>query len=200
MPARRALIGVACVTVAVILSGCATPAPDPSPPPAETGAAVSPAPPATPTPEPTVDEPEPLDCEDIVTEEYRAMVTGNGWVGWDMIGDEIGHNPFAALAVGDLPGQLSCRWGAGPDVPTDNVLDLAWAPIDAEKAETAQGTLEERGWQRLPAETGVYLVAVAPLSEGGDEDGFGAVYHFTGRDVRWAQTRDHLAYLGAPAA
>lgn len=122
------------------------------------------------------------------------MVADNGWVGWNMVGETIGHSPFDEFPGGAPDGQLSCRFGAGPEVATDNVLDLAWAPIDADAARTAQDALQARGFERMDVDEGVQWVT---RGEGGwaDQEGWGQSYLFTAVDVRWAMNRDELKYI-----
>jgi hypothetical protein len=135
------------------------------------------------------------DCYAMATEEYLAMAEQNGWVGWDMVGREIGYSPFDAFPEGAPAGQLSCRWGAGPEVATDNVLDLAWAPIDEATSERAQTKLAADGFERVVAPEGTYLAMRSDGQGWADAEGFGQAYLFTGDDVRWAQVRDQIRFI-----
>jgi hypothetical protein len=161
-------------------------------------ATATPAAEVTPTAEPEAAPIRYTSCEEIITPAFAEVVASNGWVGWNMVGQEIGHSPFDIFPDGAPNGQLSCRFGKGPEVATDNVLDLAWAPIDEATARTAQQALADAGYQRIEAADGVQY---ALRADGGwaDEEGWGATYLFTGTDVRWAVVRDELPYL-APVA
>ncbi|GEB46065.1 hypothetical protein MTE01_20100 [Microbacterium testaceum] len=202
--ANRPLLPVVLIVTGVLsLSACSaanTPAAETSAPAASP---VSSAPSASPAAEPrsTPDAAPPVftSCDEAITPEFRQMVADNGWVGWNMVGQQIGHSPFDVFPSGAPTGQLSCRFGAGPEVATDNVLDLAWAPIDEAAAQSAQKYLAEAGFQRIES-TGATQWATRP-GDGGwaDDDGWGETYSFTGTDVRWAVTREDLAYI-APAA
>lgn len=134
----------------------------------------------------------------MVTPVFREMVAANGWVGWNMVGQEIGHSPFDQFAGGAPEGQLSCRFGAGPEVATDNVLDLAWAPITPDAARAAQDALQQQGFQRIDVADGIQW---SVRDEGGwvDDEGWGQTFLFTDTDVRWAVIRDQLKYIN-PAA
>ncbi|KTS70084.1 hypothetical protein NS206_02015 [Microbacterium testaceum] len=138
-------------------------------------------------------------CDETVTSEFRAELADLGWVGWNMVGQEIGHSPFDAFPGGAPVGQLSCRFGAGPDVATDNVLDLAWAPIDGSAATSAQEYLADAGFERLDVPEGVQWALRGESGGWADAEGWGQTYLFTGTDVRWAQVRDDLGHL-QPAA
>lgn len=161
---------------------------------------------ATPTAEPTpTTEPTPIteaeavtvgytSCDEIITPTFAQSLAETGWVGWNMVGQEIGHSPFDIFPSGAPDGQLSCRYGSGPDVPTDNVIDLAWAPVDAATSDAAQAALADAGYERINVTDGVQW---ALRAEGywADEEGFGTTYHFTGDEVRWAQIRDELSLI-----
>lgn len=140
------------------------------------------------------------ECDQMITDDFEVDVVSNGWVGWNMLGQEIGHNPFEAIAPGGLEGQLSCRWGEGQDVPTDNVLDLGWAPLAGDSMEAAKQTLVAAGFERIQGEEGEFL-ALSGVESGQavDEDGYAEAYLFTGSDVRWAASREYLSYIRPPA-
>lgn len=141
-------------------------------------------------------------CGEIITPEFGAMVASNGWIGWNMVGEAIGHSPFDDFPGGAPAGQLSCRFGAGPEVATDNVLDLAWAPLSADAAQAAQAAqdaLAAQGYERIDVADGVQWALRSDHNEWADEDGWGPTYLFTDTDVRWAAIRDELPYI-APAA
>lgn len=145
---------------------------------------------ATPTvtPTPAVE----ATCENTVTAEHLETMASNGWVSWST---DAG-SPLDAFPSGAPAGHLTCTWGADPDLVTDNVLTLAWAPIDEESAAAAQSSLLGQGYERVEATEGVYLVM-----RGGpwvDADGFSDAYLFTGTDVRWAVVKDLLKLVKAP--
>lgn len=120
----------------------------------------------------------------------------SGWVGWNTLAEEPSFSPFDALPEGAPAGALSCRWGEGPEVATDNVFDFAWAPIDPAQAERAQSFLSANGYVRIDGAEGIHLaLPVDPASGQADEDGLGPSFFFTGAEVRWAQNRDLLAYM-----
>ncbi|MDQ1110700.1 hypothetical protein QE418_000148 [Microbacterium testaceum] len=192
------------LTGVLALSACAassTPAAEiasPSPTPT-TAVTVSPSPEASPTASSDVSTVVYTSCEDVITPAFRQTVSDNGWVGWNMVGQEIGHSPFDRFPDGAPTGQLSCRFGAGPEVATDNVIDLAWAPIDATTAAAAQRALEAEGFQRVDTADAVQW-GMRP-GDGGwkDDDGWGQTYSFTGSEVRWAVVRSELDLLQPPA-
>jgi len=204
MATRPSLLPIVLVLSGCLgLSACTTPAepvaetakPTASP---EVTAAVSPAPAPSPTDTSDAAPTVYTSCDEIITPAFRETVASNGWTGWNMVGQEIGHSPFDAFPGGAPAGQLSCRFGPGPDVPTDNVLDLAWAPIDAAEAQSAQKYLADSGFQRIDVPEGVEW-SVRGQDGWADDEGWGQTYLFTDTDVRWAMIRDQLAYL-QPAA
>ncbi len=181
------------ILAVAVLTGCTSSPADPAPS-ASQSASRSPTPTAAPTPEAV----EPT-CENTATPEYRAMAAENEWVSWTMPRDGIGHNPFETFPSGAPTGSISCRWGADPDMATDNILDLAWSPIDTADAAEAQTALEAEGYERSEAPEGVYL-AMRGEQGWGDSEGFAQSYLFTPEDVRWAMTKAELAFVQAPAA
>jgi hypothetical protein len=191
----KVLVALGVSSLALSLAGCA-PSTDPVPPGSAESASQSPSSPTPPaTASPTPEGAHFADCDDMVTDEYLAMMAENGWVGWNMVGEEIGHSPFDSFPGGAPTGQLSCRWGEGPEVATDNVLDLAWAPIDAASARRAQDALREEGFEQIDAPEGTYLALRAGTTDWSDDDGFAETYLFTDTDVRWAQVRSDLAFI-----
>lgn len=138
-------------------------------------------------------------CDQVITPALQQELSDLGWIGWNMVGQEIGHSPFDVFPDGAPVGQLSCRFGKGPDVATDNVLDLAWAPIDGAAAQAAQTYLADAGFQRIDTPEGVEWAVRGEAGGWADADGWGQSYSFTDTDVRWAQVRDDLQYL-QPAA
>ncbi|MCR2763537.1 hypothetical protein NQ152_08435 [Microbacterium sp. zg.B48] len=168
-----------------------------SAPPAPTNSA-TPAP--TPTPSATATAPPDAGptCDDIATTVFRSMMASNGWVSWQTQDQPTGSRPFDAFYNGTPPGAVICRWGADPQLATDNVSDLAWAPIDPENAVDAMLTLAQRGFTRIDAVEGVYLAAQGPAGHT-DAEGWGETYFFTPKDVRWAVTKaDVMAYVKSP--
>lgn len=198
----RILIALPVALLLVGIAACA-PAPQATPEPAPPSAlatepATKPSQTPTPTPTPTVEVPVFTECDQIITEEFQDWVTGNGWVGWNTIGRQIGYNPFEALRPGGLERQLACRWGKGPDVATDNVLDIAWAPLAGDAVEKAKQKLVAAGYDRILTEGGEYLAWSSGELGYQDEYGYDSTYLFTGGDVRWAANRISLAHLRPP--
>jgi hypothetical protein len=125
------------------------------------------------------------------------MMAQNGWVSWETQGAQIGARPFERFPDGTPDGAIVCRWGESPDIPTDNLIDLAWTPIGSDAATAAQQMLAAEGYQRIDAPEGVYL-AMPATGGAGDSEGFGDSYLFTPDDVRWAITKAALANVKAP--
>lgn len=208
MARRPALLPLTLVLAgALSLSACAAPAgpaaeapsATPTATPSTTPSAVrTETPSATPSSAPSATAARYASCDEVITPAFAQNVADNGWIGWNMAGQTIGHSPFDVFPGGAPAGQLSCRFGAGPDVPTDNVLDLAWAPVDDTAAQAAQDALADAGYQRIDVTDGVQW---AMRAEDGwaDDEGWGMTYHFTPGEVRWAVIRDELSLL-RPAA
>lgn len=173
-----------------------TPAPTATASPAPTRSATA-TPTAAPTPGPTT-SPSAATCDTISTAPFREKMSGNGWVSWETQDQATGARPFDTLPNGSPRGAIVCRWGADPAAATDNVIDIAWAPIDPENAVAAMQKLFEQGYTRTDAAGGVYLSMIGP--EGyTDAEGWGETYYFTPNDVRWAATRaDVDDYVKAP--
>ena len=201
--ASRALADIAgtLMLIALCLTGCAAqPSAEPGATPTTTG---SPSDPPTPsptptlTPTPTADAVDPT-CENTSTDAYHAMMERNEWVSWELPYNGIGGDGnFASFPQGEPPGALDCRWGNDPDLATDNVIDLAWAPIEADAAAAAQAQLEAAGFERIEAPEGVYL-AMKGADGWADEEGYAQTYLFTDDDVRWAMFKDEVAFIKAP--
>jgi hypothetical protein len=159
-----------------------------------------PSPTASATPTPTFTTPATVaaTCENTSTDVFRSMMTTNGWVSWQTQDQQIGARPFDTFPNGSPAGAIVCRWGADPELATDNVIDLAWSPIDPESAVAAMDELEEQGLVRIDAPEGIYLAMTGP--EGfTDAEGYGETYLFGFDDVRWAATKaDVTAYVKAP--
>jgi len=200
------IAGAAVAAVAVVILPAmivSTQASEAEPTPSATAASPSPTqspsatPTPTPTPSPTAEQAE-VTCDDIATAVFLEKMASNGWVSWQTQDQAIGARPFEDFPNGSPPGAIVCRWGAGPEVATDNIIDLAWTPIDPENAVAAMQKLADQGYVRTDAPDGVYLSLTGP--EGyTDAQGWGETYYFTAYDVRWAATRaDVDAYVKAP--
>lgn len=193
---------VAIIVLVVILSSPkgSEASPTPTPPATSTPTSI-PTPSASATPTPTFTAPATIDatCENTSTAEFRAMTASNGWVSWETQDQQIGARPFDSFPNGRPEGAIVCRWGESPDVATDNIIDLAWSPIDPESAVAAMASLEEAGYVRIDAPEGVYL-AMPGTAGYTDAEGYGDTYLFGFDDVRWAATKaDVTAYVKAPA-
>ncbi|MFS0732723.1 hypothetical protein ABC304_12045 [Microbacterium sp. 1P10UB] len=77
---------------------------------------------------------------------------------------------------------------SGPDVSTDNVIDVAWAPMAPEDREAAEQALLDQGWERVDVD-GVEYLSVPADPTTSDADWVNS-FLFTGSDVRWAQYQD----------
>lgn len=175
----------------------AEPTPTPSVRPTPT-ATPSPTPTATPTPTASAPVVVVATCENTSTAEFRSMMTANGWVSWQTQDEAIGARPFDRFPNGAPDGAIVCRWGAGPAVATDDVIDLAWTLIDPENAVAAIDKLETEGFTRLDMADGIYLAMAGPPGHT-DADGWGETYYFGFDDVRWAATKaDVTNYVKAP--
>lgn len=192
-----ALVIVVGVVVAVLVAN--QPDADAGPTPTPT---VSDSPSPSPTPEPTSSlAPAPpavlATCETTSTAEFQAMMAQNGWISWETQNEDIGARPFDRFPEGAPDGQIVCRWGVSPDLATDNVVDLAWSPIEPDAAASAQSYLLTEGYQRIDAPEGVYF-ALTGTDFHSDAEGYGETYLFTDDDVRWALTKADVAYVKAP--
>jgi len=188
----RVLVAVGVVVLLTALTGCVaeSSAVPSAPTPLRTVEAASPTPTASPSPalvEAT--------CENTSTTEFQMMMTENDWVSWS--GSDATGWPFGEFPGGAPAGHIACTWGADPNLATDNVITLAWAPIDAAGGADAQTYLEAAGFERINTTEGVYM---AQRSETGwaDAEGYGASYLFTAQDVRWAMFKEELKYVKAP--
>ncbi|MBD3941664.1 hypothetical protein IF188_08155 [Microbacterium sp. NEAU-LLC] len=201
MTPRHAIAVLATALLAFSMSACA----GSNPPAADaeaTATSPEPFPSATPelspTPTPGASVPAAVPtCDDISTTEFDESVTENGWTSWQLPYEGVGGSPFDAFTSGAPAGSISCRWGEDPTLATDNVIDLAWAPIGPDAASAAQRQLEAEGYERIETTEGVYL---AMRGEDGwaDEEGFAQAYLFTPDDVRWAMFKDELRFVQAP--
>ncbi len=193
LSALAVLLVVCTATVGCVAEQPAASGPTPTasaPPPTRTATPTpSPTPTATlRTPAPTPAEPAFTDCDQITSDAFATSLDERGWVGWNMLEREIGYNPFESIASGGLEGQLSCRFGAGPDIGTDNVIDLAWAPMAATDRPAAEQVLLDRGWERVDV-NGVEYVSVRATPGTTDAEWVNS-FLFTDSDVRWAQYQD----------
>ena len=151
---------------------------------------------ATATPAPTFTPPATLaaTCENTSTDAFRSRMATAGWVSWEPQG-----SVFESFPNGRPAGAVSCRWGVDPDLGTDNVIDLAWAPIDPESAIAAMQMLDGGDYVRTDAAECIYYSRTGPGLYV-DAEGWGDSYCFTVSDVRWAQTRadvrDHVKAPG----
>ncbi|QKJ19192.1 hypothetical protein [Microbacterium hominis] len=198
MSARAVWITAAAVAVAVVVavivwlavSGpgpASAPTPTVSPTPtAGTTESPSPSPESTPTATPTPTAAA-IPCDDLATDEFLALAAGNGWTWWQTQDEQIGARPFDRFPGGAPADQVICRWGASPDIPTDNVIDLAWAPMDPDAAAGAQDALIAAGYGLSEDAQGIWLVA--SINDGGD------AYLFTDADVRWSFSQDFVRYI-----
>lgn len=189
-PRTSAIAAVAALLI-LSLAGCApeqTPRPTPS---ATASESPDTTPTATPTPTPIASAPT---CESTSTDEWHAMMARFDWVSWEW--DE-GASPFDEFPGGTPDGFIACTWGADPNLGTDNVSPLAWAPIEPDAAAAAQAQLEAQGFDRIESPEGVYLAQKAEPSWA-DAEGYGSTYLFTDADVRYAMYKDEVGYVKAP--
>jgi len=198
-----AAVGIVVIIVLIVVALApkaseATPEPTPT---VSTAPSAEPSSTASATPRPTFTPPSAVEatCENTSTDLFRSMMAANGWVSWETQDQQIGARPFDGFPNGTPEGATVCRWGEGPEVATDNIVDLAWSPIDPESAVAAMTRLEEEGFVRINAPEGIYLAMTGP--EGyTDAEGYGETYFFGFDDVRWAATKaDVTAYVKAPA-
>jgi hypothetical protein len=85
---------------------------------------------------------------------------------------------------------VDATWG--PEVATEVPHQFGWAPLAPGTAARSQQAVIDLGYdQRIETPEGVSLTkAVSP--------GYSPTYLFTDTDVRWADTREDLAYVKAP--
>lgn len=190
----------AAVAALVLILVFAVPRPTPTATPTATPTrTTSPSPTQTPTTSPsptptTAPTPAAATCENTSTSEFQALARSNGWISWSTVDEPIGARPFDDFPGGTPEGFIVCRWGAGPEVATDNVIDLAWARIDSYNAVNAMLHLEETGWTRSETDaTGSTLFTSRTSGPGG-------AFLFTPFDVRWAAEPEYLDYITSPDA
>jgi hypothetical protein len=138
----------------------------------------------------------PPTCENTATTSYRERAASGGWVSWTLPHSDVGASAFDGFPD-PLDRQVTCRWGASPNVATDNILDLGWAAIDAARSIRAQQFLTEQGLIRLEASEGVYLTTPDQAFMA-DAEGYGQTYLFTASDVRYALTKEDVSLVKAP--
>lgn len=197
---------VAAIAVIILLVIAFTPTaseaePTPSPTPASASPPPSPSATPTPTPTPTVTSAPPsaaATCVDVTNAKFDLILSQNDWELWQTNDEQYGARPFDVFPNGSPSSMVLCRAGIGKEVATDNILDLAWAPVDPESAVAAMQQLEAAGYQRIDAPEGVYLAM--PGVDGGwqDDEGYAETYLFTPRDVRWAALKSDLKFMKAP--
>ncbi|MFH8250304.1 hypothetical protein ACH3VR_08070 [Microbacterium sp. B2969] len=188
------------VAAAVLLDGRGEAAGEATSTPTES--VVSPTLSATPSPTPTPsltsgEAPADVSCQSISRTAVQQMMTENGWVSWETQSEQIGARPFDRFPGGAPAGHIVCRWGESPDLATDNIIDLAWSPIEPDAATAAQQLLVTEGYQSIDAPEGLYL-AMTGAGTFADDEGWGETYLFTADDVRWAMTKADVAYVKAP--
>lgn len=170
--------------------------PSPAPPPSESPSRESASPAGSLSPTSSPSPVSVTQCEDLVTSELNTALESNGWISWNTLDQDPSYSPFDILPAGAPEGALSCRWGQGPEVGTDNVYDLAWAPVDTATAGEAARALEADGYRRIETPEGTYLALPQDPATGyADEDGLGPSFLFTGTDMRWAATREDLGQI-----
>jgi hypothetical protein len=164
-----------------------SPSPSPSPSPTRT-----PTPTPTPTlaPTPTVPPMPAATCDNTTTGAWRDSL--GGWVSWEREG--VVDTTFGIFPGGTPAGAIVCFWGQGPDVPTDNIAVLGWAPLAADERDAAEQAVIDAGYSdRIDAPEGVYFVDTR-------SPGYDASYLFTNTDVRWADRKARLDDVQAPEA
>jgi len=173
------------------LAPVATPSPTNAPTPTATPTRT---PSPTPTiPPPVIEEPAVPTCENILTDALHTVLQREGLTSWETDKEDIVQWAFGMFPGGIPDGSIFCFVGRGPDVATDNVLVVAWAPLDPEQIVAAEQAVVDAGVsQRVDTPEGTYFTIADP--QGPDDPG----YLFTESDVRWTPTKDDLAYIKAP--
>lgn len=196
MITRRA---AAPTTIALLLAlglpACAAPVMAPVTPTATPTASAPPT--TTPTPTPTPEAIEPT-CENTSTAQFQQMMAENGWVSWIGRVTGVEWSPFEDFPVDPSDAGIVCTWGKDPDLATDNIITLAWAPIGAAEAAAAQEQLVAEGYERTVAAEGTY-VALRDQQGSADTGGYVDTYLFTDGDVRWGAYKDEVVFVTAPS-
>lgn len=192
---------VASLSLGLLMTTACVAQPAPGPPTSESPSRESAAPPSVSMSRTSSPSPVSItECEDLVTSELNTTLESNGWISWNTLEQDPSYSPFDILPAGAPEGTLSCRWGQGPEVGTDNVYDLAWAPVDPATAEDAARALEADGYRRIETSDGAYLALPQDPATGyADEDGLGPSFLFTRTDMRWAASRADLAEIRVAA-
>lgn len=201
-----AIVGGAAALVAIVVlllvtlnpkSSEAEPTPSASP---SITAAVTPTPTTSAAAKPTAAPPTTTvaTCENTSTDAFRSMMASNAWVSWETQDQQVGARPFDLFPNGTPEDAIVCRWGESPDIPTDNIIDLAWTPIDPENAVAAMAELENEGYTRIEEPDGIYLAM--PGDPGySDAEGWGQTFFFGFDYVGWAVTKaDVTSYVKSP--
>ncbi|WP_194411312.1 hypothetical protein [Microbacterium cremeum] len=196
MPRRHTAALAAGALILLAATGCTASEQESAPTPSPSKPAK-----ATPSPTPTSAANVEATCDNTATDAFQTLMAEREWVSWR---SDVGMGSmFDQFPEGAPNGSLTCTWGADPDLATDNVITLAWAPLDPAIAAATQEHLVSLGYERIEAREGVYLAMPGDTDDPGmaqwlDDDGYGQAYLFTGDDVRWALYRDELAFIKAP--
>lgn len=190
---RAAALPTIAVLFALALPACAAPTPAPATPSPTATPTASASPTSTPTPIPEAIEPT---CENTSTAQFQQMMAENGWVSWIGRVTGVEWSPFEDFPEDPSDAGIVCTWGKDPDLATDNIITLAWAPIEAMAAASAQEQLIAEGYERIVAPEGTYL---ALRDEFGSGDMYVDTYLFTDSDVRWGAYEDEVVFVRAPS-
>jgi hypothetical protein len=190
---RTAALPTIAVLFALTLPACAAPAPATPTPTATPTASASP----TPSPTPTAEAIEPT-CENTSTAQFQQMMAENGWISWTGRVPGVDWSPFEDFPTDPSAEGIVCTWGKDPDLATDNIITLAWAPISSVAATAAQEQLRADGYERIDAAEGTYLALVGEEGTPVDGEGYHTTYLFTGDDVRWAEFKEYVGFVIAP--
>lgn len=204
--ARTLPVIILAAASALALSAC-VPSPEAAPETTVTAPSASPAPATenrTTSPSPTTTRaasesvPAYVTCDDLISPDLLSAYRQQGWVSWNAAEEGSRFSPFDKFTGRAPAGQLSCRYGAGPDVGTDNFFALAWAPISGSASRAAQESLAAAGYQRLDVD-GVTQWATLGSPGYSDDEGWGETFQFSDTDVRWVGIRNELQYFAPPA-
>lgn len=175
---------------ATLVTACASAAPE-----AESTETTAPVTEETTAPEteeteaPVVEAEDPT-CETLILE---TTVKDFGSIGWT-----YEQQPFY-LGEGELEGGLTCVWADFAAPAGDNLQMFGWAPITAAEAASAQSTLVGAGWIREDAPEGVYITENPDTTITQDAEGYGMTYLFVDGAVTYADTKQNLLLIEAPA-
>lgn len=129
-------------------------------------------------------------CDNILTDSFATALKDQGW--------NFRESPFFA---GDLKLEegFQCTWGNFEAPSNDNVQIFGWAPIAADVAKTSIQDLVDGGW-KLEEESGVTYVTQDPATARIlDDAGYGMTYAFRDGYVTFADTKQSLVLIVAPA-